>query len=248
MALALEQMYTWLARVYLPGSGDLRDEDRKKARELVGLAEELARALPRSRPATLVDAAAGKAYAGLLAAQFLLPDRSRVVLIEREPRRAGLARQAARAVEREGVDIEVREADVADAGAWPDAPDVVVALHACGEASDRVIARAAEKKARTILVAPCCVAADIPAAQRAARKADRLHVPRHGTVRAKVVESLVVAERTLRLEAAGYETTVVSFAAPTVTPYHLLFRARRVGEPNRTARAGEELARWLDES
>jgi hypothetical protein len=38
---------------------------------------------------------------------------------------------------------------------------------------------------------------------------------------------------------------VVSFASPTVTPHHLLFRARRVNEPVRTARARDQLARWL---
>ena len=51
------------------------------------------------------------------------------------------------------------------------------------------------------------------------------------------------AERTLRLEAAGYATEVVPFVPPTVTPHNLLWRARRVGEPRAMADAAERLER-----
>ena len=40
-----------------------------------------------------------------------------------------------------------------------------------------------------------------------------------------------------RLEAAGYETEVVEFVAPTITPHNLLWRARLVREPRRMAAA-----------
>jgi short-subunit dehydrogenase involved in D-alanine esterification of teichoic acids len=56
---------------------------------------------------------------------------------------------------------------------------------------------------------------------------------------------MVDAERTLRLEAAGYETEVVELVPPTVTPHNLVWRARRVGEPGRMARAAEALARLV---
>jgi hypothetical protein len=53
---------------------------------------------------------------------------------------------------------------------------------------------------------------------------------------------VIDAERTWRLEAAGYETEVVEFVAPTVTPHNLLWRARLVGESRRmtTARSAWE--------
>jgi hypothetical protein len=58
---------------------------------------------------------------------------------------------------------------------------------------------------------------------------------------------MVDSERTLALEAAGYETTVVPFVPPTVTPHNLLWRARRVGEPRHMAAAAEKLERmWKD--
>ena len=60
--------------------------------------------------------------------------------------------------------------------------------------------------------------------------------------------SLIDAERTLRLEAAGWETTIVPFVAETVTPHNLLFRARRVREPTRMREAGERLSRLREGS
>jgi hypothetical protein len=128
---------------------------------------------------------------------------------------------------------------VGDPRWWPDEPDVVIALHACGAVSDTVIDRAIAVRARRLLVVPCCTG-NAASADLAART---LGIPSHAGVRRAFVEAIVAAERTLRLEAAGWETEVVPFVSPTVTPYHLLWRARRVGEPRRMANAAEDLAR-----
>jgi len=109
-----------------------------------------------------------------------------------------------------------------------------------------VITRATAARARHILLAPCCIADAIPAAQRALARADALGVPRHAQVRRRFVQAMVDAERTLRLEAAGYETVVAPFAPPTVTPHGLVWRARRVGEPVRMAQAAADLARLTE--
>jgi len=227
------------------GAG-LRDEDRKKARELVPLLAEVARALgARSRPRLVVDAASGKSYVGLLAAA-LLPagDALRVVAIEREPRHARAARDAAA---RLGVGgrFELTEADVGDPAAWPEAPDLVVALHACGPASDAIIARATAARARRLLLVPCCLSDAVEAMTRARAAAARLALPEQAEVRRRFYQALVDAERTLRLEAAGYAVEVVALVPPTVTPHNLLWRARRVDEPERQQRAEADLARFL---
>ena len=141
------------------------------------------------------------------------------------------------------VSIEVVMADVADPAAWPSEPDLVVALHACGPASDVIIDRSLAVRARTLLLVPCCTSKDVSAAGLAQRRADQLGMPRHAEVRRRFIQSIVDAERTLRLEAAGWQTTVVSFVAPTVTPHNLLWRAERVGEPSRMAEAADQLAR-----
>ena len=124
---------------------------------------------------------------------------------------------------------------------------MVVALHACGPASDAVLDRAIAAEARHILLVPCCTGEAVAAAPLAAARAERGGIPRHAPVRRRFLQAVVDAERTLRLEAAGYETEVVELVAPTVTPENLLWRARRVREPGRMTQARQNLSRLRGE-
>ena len=233
-----------LHRLFIAVDGtSLRREDLKKARETAALLAHLQRA---GRPDRLVvDAAAGKAYVGLLAAE--LCGFQRVHIIERDARRAELCRQAAARLTRPA-EVRIVEGDVADRAAWPDAPDVVVGLHACGAASDAILDAALAVEARVLLLVPCCYAGTVPFSKVAEARADALGVPRHAEVRRRLVMSLIDAERTLRLEAAGWEATVGALVPPTVTPHNLLWRARRMREPVRMREAAAQLVRLRDES
>jgi len=246
--LDIETIETMLHRIYIGAGGtSLRKEDRKKATEVLAFLGEIARALgKRNRHVTLVDAAAGKAYLGLLTAELLLGPRGQsadVILIERDERQALASRRAVANLAGENVRFEVRRADLADTSVWPTAPDLVVALHACGPASDATIDGAIAGRARHLLLVPCCTSDSVPASSLATRKADWLGLPRHAEVRRRFIQSIVDAERTLRLEAAGYQTIVLPFVPPTVTAHNLLWRARRVGETSRMARAAADLRR-----
>lgn len=217
----------------------LRREDLKKAREITALLAELRPFIRADR--VLVDAAAGHAAVGLLAQRLLAP--CRLVVIERAPDRV-LACQAA-AVDAPGP-VEIRALDVADRAAWPDAPDVVVGLHACGPATDHILDHAVEVRASRLWLVPCCIGQGVRFMPRAEALAARLPLPRQAAVRQKLVHGFIDAWRTLRLEAAGYEVTVAALVPPTVTPYHLVWRARRVGEPAAMARARAQLHRLVE--
>jgi threonine dehydrogenase-like Zn-dependent dehydrogenase len=235
----------WLERLYIDAPGAaLRKEDAKKAVELAALAGEIALALAHTRARgeiTVVDAAAGKGYVGLLCAALCARAGrpAHVVLVERDEGRLASAQVAAQRLDAPGVRFAFRAGDVGDAALWPEAPSLAVALHACGAAADAVLGAAVAVRARRLVVVPCCT----PAAERPA--AETLGIPRHAPVRRAFLEALVAAERTLRLEAAGYATEVVAFVAPTVTPYNLAWRARRVGEPGRARAAAERLTRLV---
>jgi hypothetical protein len=226
-----------LARLFIAAEGTrLRREDRKKAVEVAALLDELGPGGGR----LLVDAAAGKAPAGLLAAELL--GWSRVVVIDRDPSRIAACRAAAARLG-PGLRVEMREGDVADPALWPAGPDAVVALHACGAASDAVIDACVGARARWLYLVPCCYGAGVAFAAAAGARAEALGVPRQAEVRRAFVTALVDAERTLRLEAAGYEVTVVPFVPKSVTPHNLLWRARRAGEPTRMREAQARLDR-----
>jgi len=247
--LELAQVEEALHRLFIEAEGTgLRKEDRKKAAEITALLAEIERVLGARRPGPvrIVDAAAGKAYIGLLAVEFIFSPRgqkSHVTLIEREPERAAACRQAIAKVRGTGATFAVVEAEVGDRKAWPEAPDLVAALHACGAASDEVLDQSVACRARQLLLVPCCTSRAVAAATLAQTRAEALGLPRQAQIRRRFVQAIVDAERTLRLEAAGYETTVVSFVPPTVTPHHLLWRARRVAEPRRMAEAARRLER-----
>ena len=79
VAYATAQIEATLHRGWIGAPGTrLRDEDRKKAQELGPLLGELSAGVGR-KPRLLVDAAAGKGYVGLLAAELVLAPGMSVV-------------------------------------------------------------------------------------------------------------------------------------------------------------------------
>jgi len=241
-----------VSRAFLRG-GALRAEDEKKALELDALLPEIARvAKARSRDAfTLVDACSGKAVVGLLASALVLRHREgpwRTIAIERDLPRRDVAIEAA-AVLGLTDQFSFATGSVEDATLWPDDPDVVVALHACARATDLIIDTATAIRARRLLVVPCCYGAgpkhdgaaeDVMAQPIADAWRARLPLPRHGLVGKRFAQSIIDAERTLRLESRGWQTEVVELFSPSVSPYNFLWRAKRVSEPTRMREAKEK--------
>ena len=216
----------------------LRPFESRKAAEVAALLGEIEPLCAGSaREHVICDLACGKSY--LLHALFALArPRARYFGVDRDERLAERARAAAAQL---GMPAEFVAGPIATAP-LPERPDLVLALHACGEATDEVLARAAALGARHVLAAPCCH--HRPA--RARRVLDEIGFPRQGVLRGRLADLLTDARRTLSLEAAGYEVVVVEFVPAQVTPQNLLLRARRVGPSRRAdaARAAlERLAR-----
>jgi hypothetical protein len=238
--ISVDDVRAIIHRLFIASAdGALRKEDEQKTREVAALLARLARL---KRGAHLVDAAAGKASVGLVAAE-LLPIGALTVL-ERDPRRVEACRTACSRLTR-SVPIDIREADVADEAAWPDAPDAVVALHACGPATDAVIDRAIRCRARFVFVVPCCYGNAIPFAARAQAVVAEMRFVADHLIRRRMSASLIDLERKLRLEAAGYQTELDELVGATVTPHNVIFTGRWTGDTVRIDRAKERLAALL---
>ena len=235
--------------LYIAAEGaGLRKEDFRKAKQVASLLIEIERAVrhsSRHSPFLMIDSAAGKSYLGLLAARLVferLGTSAAIVCIEQDPRRMALSRAAAERLSTK-IKIDFLTADVSSAAAWPQRPSLVTALHACGPAADAIIERTVASEARMLLLVPCCTGSAIPGTRLAERKAERFGFARHAPIRRRFFQTVLDAGRTWRLEAAGYQTEVVEFVAPTVTPHNLLWRSRRVMEPKRMSMAREVLAK-----
>jgi Methyltransferase domain len=225
-----------------------RLEDETKIDELVALLKEVERVLKqcgRREPLVLVDAAAGKGYLGILAAHLIfgpLNTEGKVVLIERQERLLRAARFAV-SVLQPPTEFEFIEGDVSNLLAWPQQPTLVVGLHACGGASDSILDGAIVSQSKHLLLVPCCVSAQTPGTQLGERIAQVLAFPKCPSLKRKLLHATVDAERVLRLESQGYHTETVDFVSARVTPWNTLLRAKRVGEPVRSKRGEEALAK-----
>jgi len=246
----VDEVERTLHRLFIQAEGtSLRREDLQKAKELVPLLDEVAR-VARKSGGVLVDACAGKSPLGLVAAALALPSTWSVQIVERDPARVAAAKKAAAVVDRR---VDVVAADINDdvGSAAIKAADVVVALHACGPASDGIIDAVVDSDVRHLLLVPCCYGAHpathathpIVGQQAAHAFVDVL--PRQGVVGRRFAQAVIDSERTLRLESAGFDVDVVEFVGATVTPHNLLWRARRGLDDRRIADAKQRRARLL---
>jgi SAM-dependent methyltransferase len=114
-------------------------------------------------------------------------------------------------------------------GVLSDAPDVVLALHACDTATDDALACAVGWGAALVLAAPCChhdVAAQL---RRTPTPAPYSLLTRHGILRERFADTLTDAMRADVLRLAGYRVDVVEFVDSKHTPRNTLLRAVRTG-------------------
>jgi hypothetical protein len=203
----------------LTRDGQLNQDSRRKLKQvyhLYGFIEPLIEAVrAEGRPLTLVDHGAGKSYLG-----FILYDlgfkahddgstihgiESRAELVEKSAAlatRLGFSRMAFHAQ-------TVAEAIGSDA--FPTEVDIVTALHACNTATDDAIRFALARKARFIVLVPCCqaeVAAVLRENKQRMLKNPLAELWRHAIHTREFGSHVTNVLRCLELESHGYQVTV----------------------------------------
>ncbi|MCW2783120.1 MAG: hypothetical protein JWR35_3569 [Marmoricola sp.] len=122
-----------------------------------------------------------------------------------------------------------------------EAPEVVLALHACDTATDDALARAVEWRSALVLAAPCChhdVSAQL---RRSPTPKAYSMLTRDGILRERFADTLTDALRASILRLVGYRVEVMEFVESQHTPRNTLLRAVRTGNPP-TDKAREEYA------
>jgi hypothetical protein len=165
---------------------------------------------------SLVDHGAGKSYLGFILYDLFfknLDDGSHIYGIETRDELVERSRALAEKLQFSGMSfLNLSVAASIDADSLPAEIDIVTALHACNTATDDAIMFALRKKARYIVLVPCCqaeVAAVLRKNKAAALASGSLsELWRHPLHTREFGSHITNVLRCLQLEAHGYQVNV----------------------------------------
>jgi hypothetical protein len=204
----------------LTRDGQMNQDSRRKLKQVYHLyqfIEPLLKEVQQDHPAiTLVDHGAGKSYLGFILYDLFFKQQesgSRIFGIET---RDELVERSHALAERLGfpgmVFLNQSVAEAVDSDALPETVDVVTALHACNTATDDAIHFALKKKARFIVLVPCCQAEAAAVLRKnkgsALAKSSLTEIWRHPLHTREFGSLITNVLRCLELEAHGYQVNV----------------------------------------
>jgi hypothetical protein len=199
---------------------------------------------------SLVDHGAGKSYLGFILYDLFFKDRPGSGHIYGIETRAELVEKSAALAARLGFDgmsfLNLSVADSIASRRLPEQVDVVTALHACDTATDDAIRFALEKRARYIVIVPCCQAEVAGVLRR--NKGRSLHqalteIWRHPLHTREFGSQITNVLRCLQLEAHGYQVSVTELVGWEHSMKNELIIAQYKDLPRR--RPAERLAEIL---
>ena len=204
----------------LTRDGKMNQDSRRKLKQVYHLfqfIEPLLRQLAAGNQAlTLVDHGAGKSYLGFILYDLFFKDRADGSYIYSIETRAELVDKARDLAQRAGFDrmsfLPLSVAESIESPLLPDTVDIVTALHACDTATDDAISFALKKRARFMVLVPCCqaeVAATLRRLKGKSLARDVLsEIWRHPIHTREFGSHLTNVLRCLQLEAHGYQVNV----------------------------------------
>lgn len=241
----------WRALGIADATGAIKPSRQDKYRQVEAFVQALdavlkPEKLPRDRKLRVVDLGCGNAYLTFAAYRFLTAVRGLDVdFTGVDVKRQAAERNAALAAELGWDGMRFVEGTIADAAV--EAPDVVLALHACDTATDDALARAVLWRAPFVLAAPCCHHDLQKQIKQHGAPAPYDLLGGHGILRERFADVLTDALRAAILRQQGYRVEVVEFVASEHTPRNTMLRAVRTGatpDPDVAAEYDALTAAW----
>ncbi|MFG0673673.1 class I SAM-dependent methyltransferase [Delftia sp. WSY_7] len=230
----------------LTREGKINQDSRRKLKQVYHLYQFIAPILEElsadGHAVTLADHGAGKSYLGFILYDLYFKPLGRGHIYGIETRaplvEASQNLAAELGFERMGfLNMSVAESTHADF--MPAQFDVVTALHACDTATDDAIAFGLEKKAKAMVLVPCCQA-EVAACLRQTKALSLTRTPlaelwRHPIHTREMGSQLTNVLRCLYLEACGYQVTVTELVGWEHSMKNELIIARYTGQKKRSA-------------
>ncbi|WP_233865942.1 class I SAM-dependent methyltransferase [Paraburkholderia adhaesiva] len=203
----------------LTRDGKMNQDSRRKLKQVYHLfqfIEPLLKDLKQDgRDITLVDHGAGKSYLGFILYDLFfkeLHDKSRIFGIETRDELVQHSRELAERLGFGGMSfLNLSVADSITSTQLPTTVDIVTGLHACDTATDDALRFALKKKARYIVVVPCCQAEVAGVLRRNKGKSlgqALAEIWRHPLHTREFGSQITNVLRCLQLEAHGYQVSV----------------------------------------
>ena len=204
----------------LTRDGKMNQDSRRKLKQVNHLCQFIEPLLTQLRAGeqalSLVDHGAGKSYLGFILYDLFLKsisDDSHVYSIETRAELVERSRELANRLDFERMSfLHLSVAESISSSLLPDTVGIVTALHACDTATDDAITFALKKKARFIVLVPCCqaeVAATLRRLKGQSLARDVLtEIWRHPIHTREFGSHLTNVLRCLQLEAHGYQLNV----------------------------------------
>ena len=240
----------------LTRDGKLNQDSRRKLKQVYHLfqfIEKLLLELPASdKGPTLADHGAGKSYLGFIIYDLFFKALGQGTIYGIETRSELVASSQALALKL-GFDrmrfLNVSVAESTQSAEMPDQIDVVTALHACDTATDDAIAFGLQKKAKYMVLVPCCQA-ELARALNHNKALNLQRTPlaelwRHPLHTREVGSQLTNVLRCLYLESQGYQVTVTELVGWEHSMKNELILAKYTGQKKRAS--GDRLVALLKE-
>ncbi|MCX8145699.1 MAG: SAM-dependent methyltransferase [Azovibrio sp.] len=230
----------------LTRDGKLNQDSRRKLKQVYHLFNFIAPLLDElaanGRDYTVADHGAGKSYLGFILYDLFLKHRENGHIhgIETRHELVEKSRQLAQSMGFTRMDFHHLsvEASISSA-ALPATVDMVTALHACDTATDDAIRFALAKRARMIVLVPCCQA-EVAAYLRRHKNESFGKTPlselwRHPIHTREFGSHVTNVLRCLLLQAKGYQVSVTELVGWEHSLKNELIIAKQTGTPNRAA-------------
>jgi hypothetical protein len=207
---------------------------------------------PTGTGLTLADHGAGKSYLGFIVYDlfFKASSEGHIYGIETRTELVEASRALAQRLDfQRMVFLNTSVAESSQSDLMPTHIDVVTALHACDTATDDAIAFGLLKKARAMVLVPCCQA-EVAAKLRQNKALNLSRTPlaelwRHPLHTREIGSQLTNVLRCLYLESKGYTVTVTELVGWEHSMKNELILARYTGRPK--AGAADRLQALLSE-